>query len=208
VLPGDRVHGRVARIEDYGVFVALPHGREGLVHVSNLAWERVECPADLVRVGDTLEARVLYVKAGGKRIGLGVKQLSESPWKALARELGPGALVEGVVTRLTEYGAFVRVRDGVEGLLHNSESGDDGRRARGVLQRGQRLSVRVVAIEPEDERLSLSLLHTSGARIAPEEASARLDLAQLARDVVAEPPGTNLGRLLRRALDERRKDAS
>ncbi len=200
IVPGTIVHGRITRIEDYGVFVAFGRGHEGLVHVSNIAYERIDHPEDHFDVGDSVDAKVLYVKNTGKRIGLGFKQLQESPWKALEREHFEGQIVEGLVTRLTEFGAFIAVRPGVEGLLHESESGHAEVRLAHILRRGQKLSVRIKSLEPEDERMSLSLLRLDGSAIQAEEAEGTRRYRELSLDAPS-PAATNLGELLRRAID-------
>lgn len=200
VVVGQVVHGRVARIEEYGVFVSLGRGREGLVHVSNLAHDPPDHPATLVSLGEPIEAKVLHVKHGGRRIGLGVKQLSEDPWRAVEREHYEGQLVRVTVTRLTEFGAFCRLRPGAEGLLPNSESGHATRGARGAVREGQEVTVRLVELEPEVERVTLSLLHASGAPITAEEAEGAVDFEALRAQPQPGPLGQNLGGLLRRAL--------
>lgn len=199
LLPGAVVHGTVTRVEDYGAFVRLPGGREGLLHVSNMSFDRERPAEEQVRVGESLEVKVLHVRAAGKRIGLGLKQLQRNPWKDFAREYPLGEVAAGRVQRLAAFGAFIEVAPGVVGLVHNSQSPWD-KCLRGVLHKGQRLSVRVLDIDVDGERLALSLQHENGAPIAIEEAAGRLDLAALAAEVGADPPGTSLGRLLAEAL--------
>jgi len=200
VVVGQVVHGRVARIEEYGVFVSIGRGREGLVHVSNLAHDPPEHPAALVSLGESIEAKVLHVKHGGRRIGLGVKQLSEDPWRAVEREHYEGQLVRVTVTRLTEFGAFCRLRPGVEGLLPNAESGHAARGARGAVHEGQEVTVRIANLDLGAERLTLSLLHATGAPITAEEAEGVVDLEALRARPQPGPLAQNLGGLLRRAL--------
>lgn len=200
VQPGQIVHGRVTRIEDYGAFVTFGRGHEGLLHVSNLSHERVEHPGELLEVGQDLDAKVLHVRRGGKRIGLGLKQLSESPWRALEREVYEGQVVEGTVTRVVEFGAFVALRPGVEVLLPNAETGSD-LPARRLLGRGRRVSVRLVSLDPDAERGTLSLLHADGSPIEVEEARTVTEFAEFQRGREDAPAaGTQLGPLLRRAL--------
>lgn len=207
LYPGKVVRGRVTRIEDYGAFVSFGHGLEGLVHVSNLSLDPVRHPSEVVRQGELVEAKVLSIRAEGRRIGLGLKQMQESPWKALERTHYPGQVVEGTVTRLADFGAFVHVARGVEGLLPNAESGlGPDRRLRDVLRPGQALTVRLVDFDVERERMTLSLLHATGERVRPEEAAGLEALRERDLDRRDAALATNLGRVLRRALEPRRAD--
>jgi ribosomal protein S1 len=158
----------------------------------------------VLRKGDTVDAKVLHVRQGGKRIGLGLKQMTESPWSAFAREHAPGDLIEGTVTRHADFGLFVRVRRGVEGLVHRSEAGlGEGEPVQRAAAAGATLTARILAIDAEGERLSLSLLHESGRRIAPDEAVSARAFDELARGAEGEPPaGADLGRMLREALGD------
>lgn len=201
--PGHVVQGRVTRIEDYGAFVRFGRGREGLVHISNISAERIGHPSEVLKVGDDVEAKVLYVKRGGKRIALGIKQMAESPWKGLERELFEDKIVQGKVTRLTDFGAFVSVRPGVEGLIHNREGGYPNKRLRDVLNIGACLSLRVCEIDVEDERLSLSLLHRDGATIGAEEALDAGAFKEWRENTATPGAETNLGQLLKRAMPEK-----
>ncbi len=202
---GQVVQGRVTRIEEYGAFVAIGHGLEGLVHVSNLSHERVESPESVVKIGDTLDLKVLHIRRGGKRIGLGLKQMHESPWADLERTAFVGQIVAGVVTRVRDFGAFIAIRPGVEGLVPASESGvGPTQRLRGVLQPGQKVSARILTIDTERERLALSFFHSSGLRIQPDESENAESFEGIARSLATEHLGTKLGEELGRAL---RRDA-
>lgn len=198
--PGAVVQGRVVRIEAYGAFVSFGAGLQGLLHVSNLSHERVEHPSELLEKGQHLAVKVLHLRDHGKRIGLGLKQMSESPWKSFARGHGEGDVVSGQVKRLMPFGAFVSVVPGIEGLLHRAETGlPPDRPLREHLTVGSELSVRICELDAARERLALSLLFPDGARIDPDEAANR-------REMTAPPAGgaalgTSLGDLLRRALD-------
>lgn len=199
---GAVVQGRVTRIEDYGVFVAFGKGLEGLIHVSNLSHEYVDDPNAVVQLGQSLEVKVLHIKHGGKRIALGLKQMGESPWRDIERTLSVGAVIGGVVTRVHEFGAFIAIRPGVEGLIPISEAGLQHDQAiAAVVKPGHALSARVLTFDVTRERLSLSLLHKSGARIAPDEAQNHASFEAL----VAEHDGSGLherlGDALRRVLD-------
>jgi len=198
---GQIVRGRVARIEEYGAFVAFGAGLEGLVHVSNLSYDPVRHPADVLRVGQPVEAKVLAVRREGRRIALGLKQMGPSPWRGLEQRVEVGDLVEGQVTRAAEMGVFVAIERGVEGLLHESQSGlGFGQRLADAVRVGQTLAVRVVSIHAERERLSLSLKHESGARIRADEAAGMKELRERRLAGGLRAAATNLGQLLQRAL--------
>lgn len=200
---GQVVQGRVTRIEPYGAFVAFGRGMEGLIHVSNLAHERVDHPTDVVELGESLEAKVLYVRNGGSRIGLGLKQMHEDPWRVVERLHYEGQIVEGTVTVVTGYGAFVAVSPGVEGLLHRSECGlDPRRRLEDELRPGQRLSVRILALDCERKRMSMSRFHVGGARIGVDEAASQDAFEELWTDGRDGALSRKLGSLLRRAMEE------
>ncbi len=186
--PGQVVQGRVSRVADFGAFVRFGNGLEGMVHVSDLAWERVGHPDEVLAVGDRVEVKVLRVRREGKRISLGLKQMQESPFVDFERVHHPGDIVEGEIKRLMPFGAFVRVAPGVEGLLHRAEmpypKADPLAK---YLHRGDTLSVRVLSVDSELARLSLSLLHTSGMPIAAEEAEGRANM--VGDDSVGEEHG-------------------
>ena len=207
---GQVVQGRVTRVEDYGAFLRFGTGLEGLIHISNLAHDRLSHPSEVVKVGDRIEAKVLYVNRGGKRIALGIKQLDESPWTEFARSHVRDGIVAGTVTRIADFGAFVRVARGVEGLVHRSEMDlPTDKSVRQVLLEGQPVSVRVIEIEEEEERLALSLFHRDGSRIGEDEAEAVHHLATAGEGVLdgvldAGPTNT-LGNLLAKALREKER---
>jgi small subunit ribosomal protein S1 len=200
---GQVVHGRVTRIERYGAFLVFGHGLEGLIHVSNLAHERVEHPNAVLRIGETIEAKVLAVREGGKKIALGVKQLRESPWSRAGAGIEPGAIVEGTIKRVLAFGAFVAVLPGVEGLLHVSEvEPREGALARGRLAPGERVSVRVLSLDVERERLALSMRHADGRPIARDEAEGVRDFEALNGRDRPSAPRARLGDWLSSALGE------
>lgn len=157
---GDRARGQVTKIKDFGAFVELEPGIEGLVHVSEMSWaRRVRSPGDLVAVGDAVDVVVLDVQASKRRIGLGIKQALGDPWDAFAREAQVGTAVKGVVRKLEKFGAFVEVRDGVEGLLHVSDIVSDRRlnHPGDVLQVEQEVRVAVLEVDLEKRRLKLGM---------------------------------------------------
>lgn len=201
LLPGTTLSGRVTKVEAFGAFVDVG-GVEGLVHVSQLAWTRVEKPEEVVKAGDQVKVQVLEVSPDGKRIGLSMKALLPDPWIAWTAEHGPGSLVEGTVTRVASYGAFLELAPGIEGLAHVSQLAPGGARsAREALRVGQKATVRVVSTDPGQRRIALSLLGDSGDRLGDDVADRATVREVLARTRAAQPQPT-LGDLLKKALDK------
>jgi ribosomal protein S1 len=208
LVAGKVVSGRVSRIEDYGVFVQFGVGLEGLVHVSDLAHERIEHPSQVLQVGASVEAKVLAVRAGGRRIRLGIKQMHASPWAELEREHYEGQIVAVKVTRVLDFGVLCALRVGVEGLLPLSALGlAPGRRPRDVVRVGEELSARILELDCPGERLALSRLHADGSPIALDEAERARDYAELAEELGGPAPQAKLGRLLGALDPEPRREA-
>jgi small subunit ribosomal protein S1 len=157
---GAHVKGRVISTTDYGAFIELEQGIEGLVHVSEMTWsKRMKHPSKLVNVGQEVEAVVLNVNPGERRISLGMKQLESNPWETLHEKYPVGATVEGRVRNLTDFGAFVEIEDGIDGLVHVSNMSWTKRikHPSEVLKKGDKVKAQVLAIEPDHRRLSLGL---------------------------------------------------
>lgn len=157
---GAHVHGRVISVTDYGAFVELEQGIEGLVHVSEMTWsKRMKHPSKLVNVGDQVDCVVLSVNPAERRISLGMRQLAANPWDSLHDKYPVGATVEGRVRNLTEFGAFIEIEDGIDGLVHVSNLSWTKRvkHPSEVLKKGDRVKAIVLAIEPDKRRLSLGV---------------------------------------------------
>ena len=157
---GAHVHGRVISVTDYGAFIELEQGIEGLVHVSEMTWsKRMKHPSKLVNVGDQVEAVVLNVNPAERRISLGLKQLESNPWETLHEKFPIGTVVEGKVRNLTDFGAFIEIEDGIDGLVHVSNLSWTKRvkHPSEVLKKGDKVRAIVLAIEPEQRRLSLGV---------------------------------------------------
>ena len=157
---GSKVRGKVVGVVDYGVFVELEAGLEGLLHVSEMSWDKkLKNPGKMVSRGDILELQVLDIDMEKKRISLGMKQLLPDPWKELAQKYPPGSVVQGKVKNLTDFGLFVGVEDGIDGLVHVSEL--SWSRRRGVssdsFKKGAPIDALVLNIDPEQRKFSLSL---------------------------------------------------
>jgi small subunit ribosomal protein S1 len=200
---GQTVKGKVVRIEPFGAFVDIGGGLEGMVHVSQLSRRRVENPNDVVHVGLEVDAKILEIKEGGKRISLSMKELEPDPWSDVTSRFASDMVVTGRVTRLTDFGAFVEVAPGLEGLVHVSQLGKDRvRRASDVVKAGQEISVRILAVEPGRQRMSLSRLDSRGAVLGSDEAVDSSVIDEAMQKNVAKPIGTNLGALFKRALEK------
>jgi small subunit ribosomal protein S1 len=157
---GERVHGTVTRLTDYGAFVELDPGIEGLIHISEMSWaKRIRTPSDVVKPGETVEAVILGVNAGERRISLGLKQALGDPWAGVAQKFAPGTVIEGPVTSLTKFGAFVQLAEGVEGMIHVSEISAEKRinHPQEVLRAGQAVKAQVLALDPEKRLIRLSM---------------------------------------------------
>jgi small subunit ribosomal protein S1 len=154
---GQVVKGVVTNITRFGVFVDLG-GVEGLVHVSELSWGRVRHPADVVKVGDELEVQVLSVDQEQGRVGLSLRELLPDPWETVEERFDVGDVVEGTVTNVVKFGAFVGIDEGLEGLIHVSELGDGHfLHPRSVIEEGEDVKARIMHIDAASRRLGLSL---------------------------------------------------
>jgi len=157
---GARVRGRVLSVTDYGSFVELEQGIEGLVHVSEMTWsKRMKHPSKLVNPGDEVETVILAVNPNDRRISLGMKQLLENPWEHLTERYPAGTNVEGRVRNLTDFGAFIEIEDGIDGLVHVSNLSWTKRvkHPSEVLKKGEKVRAVVLGVEPENRRLSLGI---------------------------------------------------
>ncbi|MCC6098890.1 MAG: 30S ribosomal protein S1 [Olsenella sp.] len=155
--PGMRLKGTVSSIVDFGAFVDLG-GIDGLIHISELSWNHVNHPSEVVKVGQEVEVQVLDVDLNRERISLGLKQTTEDPWRTLVKKYPVGAIVEGTVTKLVTFGAFVDLGDGVEGLVHISEMAKQHvDQPSQVCNVGDKVQVKVMEIDLDRRRISLSM---------------------------------------------------
>ena len=155
--PGMRLRGTVSSIVDFGAFVDLG-GIDGLIHISELSWNHVNHPSEVVKVGQEVEVQVLDVDLNRERISLGLKQTTEDPWRTLVKKYPVGAIVEGTVTKLVTFGVFVDLGDGVEGLVHISEMAKQHvDQPSQVCSVGDKVQVKVMEIDLDRRRISLSM---------------------------------------------------
>ena len=157
---GQRVRGRVTRVAEFGAFVELEPGVEGLIHVSEMSWGRkIRIASDIVKAGEVVDAVILSIKPEERRISLGLKQTLADPWTEVTRRYGVGSQVEGPVTRLMKFGAFVQIAEGVEGLVHISEITPERRlnHPSDILHAGQVVKAQILAIDTEKRQMKLSM---------------------------------------------------
>jgi small subunit ribosomal protein S1 len=177
---GEVRKGVVSGLRDFGAFVDLG-GADGLIHISELAWHRVNHPREVLKVGDEVEVYILRLDAEGKRIGLSLKRLQDNPWAMVEDLYHIGQLVEGVVSRVAQFGAFVSLDPGIEALLHTSQIAEPPPEDPTlVVHEGQRLLMRVISVEAEKQRLGLSLKEVT------EEEKARWREARAAQQETVE----------------------
>lgn len=157
---GSIMRGRVVTMTDYGAFVQLEEGIEGMVHVSEMSWtRRIRHPSEMLKEGDEIDVMVLSVDPEEEKIALGIKQTVPNPWKQLAERYPVGSTIKGVVRNLTDYGAFIQIEEGIDALLHVSDLSWTRKitNPAEVLQKGQELEVQVLSIDPETEKISVGL---------------------------------------------------
>jgi small subunit ribosomal protein S1 len=164
---GEVRHGRVSSLSNFGVFVDLG-GADGLIHLSELSWGRVSHPRELLQVGDEVDVYILNVDREKRRIGLSLKRLQPDPWSQIEGKYSEGQLVEGTITKLTEFGAFAQLKgEGVEGLIHVSELSNDRLvHSKEVVNEGDTLTLRIVHLDPRRRRMALSLKSVAKAEYA------------------------------------------
>jgi small subunit ribosomal protein S1 len=157
---GERARGTVTRLMDFGAFVELEPGVEGLIHVSEMSWvKKVKKPSDILKPGETVETVILGVNPAERRISLGLKQALGDPWADVTQRLAMGSVVEGPVTSLTKFGAFVQIAEGVEGMVHVSEISAEKRinHPQDVLKLGQVVKAQVLTVDREKRQIKLSM---------------------------------------------------
>ncbi|HEY9250487.1 MAG TPA: 30S ribosomal protein S1 [Rariglobus sp.] len=198
---GARVRGKVRNMTTYGAFIELEEGIDGMVHVSDLSWTRkVNHPTEILKKGDEVDAIVLDVDASQQRISLGVKQLAVDPWTDIDAFFKIGDVVTGVVSKITSFGAFVELKDGIDGLVHISQISEERiEKVKDVLKPGQEITARVIKIDRDERRLGLSVkaANYSEQQLAAETAS----FEALNRDSSGDM--MNLGDILDAASDKK-----
>jgi len=189
--PGQVVEGKISNIVDFGAFVDLD-GIDGLIHISELSWSHVNHPSEVVSIGDTVRIKVLDIDRDRQRISLGLKQTQEDPWQRVISTHRSGDVLEGTVTKVVAFGAFVEILPGVEGLVHISELADHHVESPSeVVEPNSTLNVKILEIDEERRRLSLSIKRVEGQNMPMGDLSAQIASAEGSDgsdDVLAEEP--------------------
>ncbi|MGG1659626.1 30S ribosomal protein S1 [Brevibacillus sp. NRS-1366] len=194
IQPGQVLEGTVQRMTDFGVFVDIG-GVDGLVHVSELAWNRVDKPSDVVKEGDKVQVKVLKVDRENERIGLSIKETQAGPWAKVAEEFKAGSITTGTVKRLVSFGAFVEVAPGIEGLVHISQIANRRVNTPGeVLKEGQEVQVKILDVAPQEQRISLSIRAVEEDRVEQAERASKREQQQFQQEN-NQPMGVTLGEL-------------
>ncbi|CAM5791964.1 MULTISPECIES: 30S ribosomal protein S1 [Brevibacillus] len=192
--PGQVLEGTVQRMTDFGVFVDIG-GVDGLVHVSELAWNRVDKPSDVVKEGDKVKVKVLKVDKENERISLSIKETQPGPWAEAAEKFKAGDVVAGTVKRLVSFGAFVEVAPGIEGLVHISQIANRRVATPGeVLKEGQEVQVKILDVVPKEQRISLSIRAVEEDRVEQAERASKREQQQFQQEN-NQPLGVTLGEL-------------
>ena len=180
--------GRVTSLADFGAFVNIS-GADGLVHLSEISWERIQHPSEVLKVGQEVKVKVIAIDRDKKRIGLSIRQLLDDPWSQQVAHLKDGQLVEGKITRLTKFGAFARLDGDVEGLIHISEISDKRiEHPKEVLHEGDVVTLRVIKIDAENHRIGLSMRRVDSPAYADQDwQSLAQDFGSLPEEGKEEP---------------------
>jgi small subunit ribosomal protein S1 len=166
---GQTYTGRVTSLADFGAFVNI-NGADGLVHLSELSWDRIQHPNEILEIGQEVKVKVINIDREKRRIGLSLRALSDDPWRSRIEKYSIGQLVEGEITRLTKFGAFARLEGDIEGLIHISELSETRiEHPKEVLKEGETVALRIIRIDPEQHRIGLSLRKVDSAAFADKD---------------------------------------
>ncbi len=195
---GSIIEGKIKNITDFGVFIGIEEGIDGLIHVSDLSWtERIKHPSEKYTKGETIQAVVLKIDKENERFSLGVKQLVPDPWQAAYNNYPSGTVVEGEITNVTDFGVFVKLEEGIEGLVHVSEiSKDKVKTPVGMYQVGDTLKAIVINVSAKDRKIGLSIKTLEGE--SEEEA---IEKVKKAEENAAEASPSTFGDLLKKAAE-------
>jgi small subunit ribosomal protein S1 len=195
---GSVIEGKIKNITDFGVFIGIEEGIDGLIHVSDLSWtERIKHPSEKYTKGETIQAVVLKIDKENERFSLGIKQLVPDPWQAAYNNYPSGTVVEGEITNVTDFGVFVKLEEGIEGLVHVSElSKDKVKTPVGMYQVGGILKAIVINVSAKDRKIGLSVKTLEG-----EDEGSAVEKFKKAEKVAAENAPSTFGDLLKAAAE-------
>jgi small subunit ribosomal protein S1 len=156
---GTKIEGKIRNVTDFGIFVGIDEGIDGLVHISDISWtQRIKHPGELFKKGQSVQAVVLNIDKENERFSLGIKQMFEDPWETIPERYPPGAKVRGKVTSITDFGVFLEIEEGIEGMIHVSElSKDRVSSARDFTKEGEELTAMVLKVNKKDKKIALSI---------------------------------------------------
>ena len=195
---GEVYTGRVTSVANFGAFINV-NGADGLVHLSEISWDHIEHPREALEVGQEVKVKVINIDREKKRIGLSIRALLDDPWKERLERYSVGQLVEGVITRLTKFGAFARLEGDIEGLIHISEISENRiEHPKEVLKEGDVKSLRVIRIDPDQHRIGLSLRKVDSAAFADKDfklMTAEFGSMELDEEAAEEEPQSSTGEI-------------
>jgi small subunit ribosomal protein S1 len=196
---GTIIEGQIKNITDFGIFVGVDEGIDGLVHISDLSWvKRIKHPSEIYKKGDTVKAVVLSIDGDNERFSLGIKQLEEDPWQAIPKRYTPGTIIRGTITSVTDFGIFMQIEEGIEGLIHVSEiSKEKVDSPKDFASVGDELEAVVLNVDTVDRKIALSIKHLSTQK----------EKAEVDAFLGAQKSATsNLGALLQGAMNKSEKE--
>ncbi len=201
---GSVIEGKVKNITDFGIFIGIEDGIDGLVHVSDLSWtDRIKHPSEKYSKGDTVQAVVLKIDKDNERFSLGIKQLEPDPWQAAVSKYPIGTMVEGEITNVTDFGVFVQLEEGIEGLIHVSEiSSDKVKTPVGMFNVGDKIEAMVINVSSDDRKIGLSLKATEEDAVAGKEEGKSSAGKGAESSVKADNGPSTLGDLFKAASNE------
>ena len=195
---GTVLEGAIKNITEFGVFIGIEEGIDGLIHVSDISWtKKIRHPSEVYKVGDAVQAKVLTVDKENEKFTLGVKQLTDDPWTQVPAKYPVGQMITGIVTNITDFGLFVEVEEGIEGLVHVSEiSRKKVKSPSEIFKEGDSIEAKVIHVSADERRLGLSIKQTK------EDAAPARKSKSFGGTTVGETGGSTLGDLLREKLEE------
>jgi len=195
--PGDKIQGRVRSITDYGIFIGIEEGVDGMVHKSDISWtKRINHPSEVFQKGDEVEAVILNINHEDKKVSLGIKQLEDDPWERIPKDYPLGQVLKVKVTKVTDFGAFVEIEKGIEGLIHVSEmSTERVEDPRKIVKEGDDVNAEVITVDTTERKIGLSLKTVT-------ERETEAGMAKYMREARESSKRTTLGDLIKEKLGD------